>query len=74
MGQCRRRDAHPEHTHQPTRNNHRCEYDEDDGVIRDKSTDETIIIYQAGGVYFAPLLVKRDIAVGFTQGFGRPGP
>ena len=58
-------------THQLARNGHRLEYDEDDGVIRNKSTGRTTGFMACAGVYMLPLLVKKDIAL--KQGFGRQG-
>ena len=61
-------------THELARNGSRLEYDELDGVIRNKATGDETKFYQTGGVYFVPLLVSKDITVPFTpEGFGRQG-
>ena len=58
-------------THELARNGNRLEYDEDDGVIRNKKTNETTGFMSSAGVYWLPLLVKKDLTR--KQGFGRPG-
>ena len=58
-------------THELAKNGHRLEYDELDGVIRNKATGKTTGFYAGHGVYWLPMLVKKHIAG--TQDFGRQG-
>ena len=61
-------------THAMARNTKRLEYDEDEGIIRDKLTGKTTKFYQAGSVYFVPLLIKKSLLPEkMSQDFGRPG-
>ena len=61
-------------THELARNGSKLEYDEDEGEIRNKETGATPKFYQAAGVYFVPLLVKKELLPDDKpQGFGRPG-
>ena len=60
-------------THEIARNKCRLEYDENDGVIRNKDTGDTTKFVQAAGVYFVQLLVPRDIAKKPFQPFAMPG-
>ena len=60
-------------THELARNGRRLEYDEDDGVIRNKGTGKTNGFIAAGGVYLIALLVPKSITGSQPVGFGRPG-
>ena len=60
-------------THELARHGAKLEYDEDEGVIRNKQTGRTTQFYQHAGVYFVPLLVKRSVTGNSEQGFGRQG-
>ena len=56
-------------THELSRNNHRVEYEEDYGIIRNKITGSETKFISAGGVYFIKLLVPKMIA-GRNRGEG----
>ena len=61
-------------THELAKNHKRLEYDEDEGLIRDKLTGKTANLYQAGGVYLIPLIIKKELLPeNMPQDFGRPG-
>ena len=60
-------------THELAKNGHCLEYDEDAGVIRNKTTGKTNGFISQGDVYWIALLVPKSIAGNKPQGFGRPG-
>ena len=60
-------------THELARHGHTLEYDEDDGVIRNKATGNTTGFIVAAGVYLVPLLVHKDTVGDSSLGFVRQG-
>ena len=62
-------------THELARNNHKLEYDEDKGLIRNKTTGETTSFVQRAGVYFIQLFVPKQTTIAQIDKspFGRQG-
>ena len=60
-------------THELARHKNKLEYDEHEGIIRNKETGETTKFVQRAGVYFVKLFFKKDIVADQASDFGRPG-